>query len=373
MDNPLKQIFSSFFGGGASSDSVIGIDIGSSSIKVVQLKRKNGKAVLETYGALSLGPYAKVEAGRATNLSVEDIVTAFKETLKESSVTTNVGEISIPVSSSLIFTISLPITITEDQFASIVPVEARKYIPIPMNEITLDWFVIPKEPEAFEEDINYSIVKKPETKTDILVVAIHNDILIKYQDIIRKTGLQSNSFELEIFSNVRSSFSHDVAPVLLVDFGASKTKLSIVEAGIVKFSHVVNRGSQDITSNISSSLNISFDEAERMKKSVGLDENENKNIAEISRLFVDYIFSETNNVVLAFEKKYNKNVSKVVFTGGGSMLRGLIEYASSSFHTEVLYSNPFSKVEAPSFLEPILKASGPEFSVAVGLALKQLS
>ena len=61
MSNPFKKILSSFFGEGGSSDSAIGIDIGSSSVKIVQLKRKNGKAVLETYGALSLGPYAKVE------------------------------------------------------------------------------------------------------------------------------------------------------------------------------------------------------------------------------------------------------------------------------------------------------------------------
>ena len=373
MSNPFKKILSSFFGEGGSSDSAIGIDIGSSSVKIVQLKRKNGKAVLETYGALSLGPYAKVESGRSTNLPTEEIVSALKETMKESNVSTNFGELSIPMNSSLIFTISLPVSITEDQFPSVVPIEARKYIPIPMNEVTLDWFVIPKEPEAYEEDINYSIVKTPETKTDILVVAIHNDVLIKYQDILKKTGIESNSFELEIFSNIRSSFSHDVAPVLLIDFGASKTKLTIVEAGIVKLFHVVNRGAQDITSNISSSLNISFDEAEKLKRSVGLDARENKEAAEIAKLSVDYIFSETNNVVLAFEKKYNKNISKIVFSGGGSLLRGLLEYSISSFHTEVIHSDPFSKVEAPSFLEPILKTSGPEFSVAVGLALKQLS
>jgi len=158
-----------------------------------------------------------------------------------------------------------------------------------------------------------------------------------------------------------------------MDFGASKTKLSIVEAGVVRLFHVVNRGSQDISSNIATSLGVSFEEAEKLKRSVGLDEKDNKDVADVAKLAIDYIFSETNSVVLTFEKKYNKNISKVVLTGGGSLLKGLLPYANSSFHTEVFYSNPFSKTEAPAFLQPILEISGPEFAVAVGLALRQLS
>ena len=76
--------------------------------------------------------------------------------------------------------------------------------------------------------------------------------------------------------------------------------------------------------------------------------------------------------MFAYQKKYNKNISKVILTGGGSLTKGLIERAVSNFHTEVIYSNPFSKTEAPAFLLPILEISGPEFSVAVGLALRQL-
>jgi type IV pilus assembly protein PilM len=157
-----------------------------------------------------------------------------------------------------------------------------------------------------------------------------------------------------------------------MDFGASKTKLSIVEGGVVRVFHVVNRGSQDITKNISSSLGIPFDEAEKLKRTVGLDNNSNSEVAGIVRLSVDYIISDTNSVVLAYEKKYNKNISKIVMVGGGSLLKGLLERASSNFNTEVVYSDPFSKTEAPAFLEPVLKVSGPEFAGAVGLALRQM-
>ena len=381
MDNSLKDIissgiksFSDIFSGDKSNKSVLGVDIGTSAIKVVQLKKKNGKAVLETYGAIALGPYGNIDIGAVTNLQTDDIVRALLDVIKESNVTVRSGVMAIPSSSSLIFTISLPDKITEDKFQNVIPIEARKYIPVPISEVSLDWFILPRDSDSSSDDVTKIQDSKimSDLKTEVLVVAIHNDILSRYQEILKKTEIQSDSFEMEIFSNIRASFSHDLAPVLLIDFGASKTKLSIVEDGVVHVFHVVNRGGADITNNIASSLNISFSEAEKIKREVGLDPNSNKDVADIVRLSIDYIFSDTNSVVFAYQKKYNKTISKVILTGGGSLIRGLIDRAVSNFHADVVYSDPFSKTESPAFLEPILKISGPEFSVAIGLALRQL-
>lgn len=379
MDNSLKKIITeglrsltNIINSDKSNKSALGVDIGSSSIKVVQLKKKGGKAILETYGALSLGPYGNLDIGSVTNLSTDDIARALIDVIKESNVTVNSGVISIPSSSSLIFTISLPETIKEDQFPTVVPTEARKYIPVPISEVTLDWFLIPKEAEDYTYDANNKDKNIINNKNEVLVVAIHNDILSKYQEILTKSNFNSDSFEMEIFSNIRSTTIHDLSPVLFMDFGASKTKLSVIEGGVVRLFHVVNRGSQDITKNISQSLGITFNEAEKFKRSVGLDSSVGKEVADIVKLSIDYIFSDTNSVVLAYEKKYNKSISKIIFAGGGSLLKGLHDYASLNLHTEVIYSNPFSKTEAPAFLTPVLESSGPEFSVAVGLALRQL-
>ncbi|MDE2031121.1 MAG: type IV pilus assembly protein PilM [Patescibacteria group bacterium] len=381
MNNSLKTIISSglknlstIFTSNKSSDGSIGIDIGSSAIKVVQLKKKGGKAILETYGAISLGPYGKTDIGAITNLQTDDIIKALIDVMKESNITTHSGTVAIPSSSSLIFTISLPAKVTEDQLPTVIPIEARKYIPVPMSEVTLDWFLIPQEINDYKDDsmTTTSTTPPPEPKLEVLVVAIHNDILSRYREILTKTDLQSDSFEMEIFSNIRSSFNYDIAPVLFMDFGASKTKLSIVEEGVVRAFHVVNRGSHDISKNIASSLSIPFAEAEKLKRSVGLDSVKNAQVADIARLSTDYIISNTNSIVLEYEKKYNKNISKIILVGGGSLLRGLIEKATESFHTEVVYGDPFSKAEAPAFLKPVLELSGPEFSVAVGLALRQL-
>jgi len=378
MDNSLKKIISEGLAGltrSFKSDDVkkdaLGIDIGSSSIKVVQLKKKNGKSVLETYGILSLGPYAKTEVGAVTNLKTEDLVSAMMDLMKEANVTTKDAVISIPSLSSLIFTISLPGKVAEGELSKIIPIEARKYIPVPISEVTLDWFIIPEEAESFENNNNSK--NKDNSRIEVLIVAIHNETLSQYKDIVKKTELHCDSFEMEVFSNMRASFSHEIAPVMLIDFGASKTKVSIIESGVVRVFHVVNRGSQDITRNISQSLSVTFEEAERLKRNVGLDAGKDPRIEKIARLSVDYIFTDINSIVFAYEKKYNKNVSKVFLSGGGSMLKGLLELAKENFKAEVYYSNPFAKTETPAFLAPILEASGPEFSIAVGLALHHLS
>lgn len=374
MNNPIKNFISglNLFKGG-DGDSAVGIDIGSSAIKVVEIKKRGGKAVLETYGSISLGSYADVEIGRVTNLPIEKTVEALKEVLKQSDVTTTSSAFSIPVQSSLIFTISLPSQIQESEVSSIIFTEARKYIPVPITEVSLDYFILPKKELSFEETNNPDLPIMLPEKTEVLVVAIQNDAVSKYRSIVSQCNLEASFFEIEVFSSVRANFERELSLVLLMDFGASSTKLSLVEFGMVKNYHTINRGGADISSAISQSLSIPFPKAEEMKKEFGLFENPvEKSLADIIKVHIDYIFSETNNVLLGYEKKYNRTISKVIFTGGGSLLKGLKEVASNNFRAEIEIGHPFSKVGAPEFLGKVLETTGPEFAVALGLALRKL-
>jgi type IV pilus assembly protein PilM len=379
MNNPFKKVFSSLNINltGGTDGSAVGIDIGSSAIKVVEIKKKGGKAILETYGAIALGPYADLEAGRVTNLQVDKITEALKEVLKQSGVTITEGAFSIPVQSSLIFTIELPVKVKESEMATIIPTEARKYIPIPITEVSLDYFILPQKESSFEEMNtvvnNSDIPQKPIDKKNILVVATQNEAISKYRSIVSGSRLSASFLEIEIFSSIRANFEHELSPVLLMDFGASRTKLSIVEFGMVKSYHTIDRGGADITDSISKSLGIPFAEAEKMKKEFGLFGNPiEKSLADIIKIHIDYIFSETNNVLLGYEKRYNRIVSKIIFTGGGSLLKGLSEVATNNFRAEIEIGHPFSKVDAPAFLEKVLETLGPEFAVALGLALRKL-
>ncbi len=364
-----------FFKSAFQSDnnkSVLGIDIGPSSIKVVQLKRRKGRAILETYGELSLGPYAGVEIGRATNLTTEQTAQAVVDVLRESNVTTNKCGISIPMGSSLVSFIKLPKT-DPKQLAQMIPLEARKYIPVPISEVSLDYLVIPRNENIVSEYQNSE--EKPDDKTiDVLLVVIHNDAMAKNKEITQIAKLDTQFSEIEIFSSMRSVLEPGTAPQMIIDFGSGSTKVYIIEKGILRTSHMISRGSQDITLAISKSLGIKVEEAEKIKRERGLlkKENESMDINEITSLTLDYIFSEISRVLLNYQKKTGRNISKIFLTGGGVLLKGLREKAEASFSVPVALADPFSKLEYPAFLENVLKQAGPSFAVAIGLALRRL-
>lgn len=363
----LKGIFAS-----SQNQSVLGIDIGPSSIKIVQLKRKKGRAILETYGELSLGPYAGLETGRSTNLPTEKIAQAVVDVLRESNVTTSKCGMSIPMGSSLVSFIKLP-KVAENQLAQMIPLEARKYIPVPITEVSLDYLVIPKNESIASEYQNS--VEKPEEKTiDVLLVVIHNDAMERNKEITKVAKLDTSFSEIEIFGSMRAVLEPGTAPQMIIDFGSNSTKIYIIERGILRTSHMISRGSQDITLAISKSLGISIDEAEKMKRERGILKvaQEQMDITEITSLTLDYIFSEISRVLLSYQKKTEKNISKIFLTGGGVLLKGLKEKAESSFNMPVTMADPFSKVEYPAFMEAPLKEAGPSFAVAIGLALRRL-
>ncbi len=369
MDNPFKNLLGSF--GAQKSVSAIGIDIGSSSVKVVQLKKKGGKALLETYGEIALGPYAGIEAGRATQLPSDKLSEVIKDLLKESNTTTKSGGLSISIGSSFIVFMKLP-TSDETELKEMIPLEARKYIPVPISEVTLDWWVIPKDESTLSEFQNGKDVQK-ETGSEVLLVVIHNDALTKNKEIQKNVGLENTFSEVEIFSSLRSSIDPSLSPQMIMDFGAGSTKVFVVERGILKASHVINKGAQDITLSLSKSMNISYEEAEKLKRSEGIMPSvSGVNVSGISAITIDYIFAEVGRFVFGYEKKYGKKISKTVLTGGGALLKGIKERAESALGVPVSVADPFSRVEYPAFLEEVLKNAGPEFAVSIGLAIREL-
>ena len=375
--------FSKFFNQGESS--ALGVDIGSSAIKIVQIKKKNGQAVLETYGELALGPYVGVGVGQAVILTTDKIAQALTDLMreKEVNITTKKCGISIPFASSLMSVIEMP-AVSSKQLAVMVPLEARRYIPVPISEVMLDWSVIPKSEVEEEDSSEYTATEErspvvrgagaPATlaKVSVLIVAIHNETIARYQEIVAKCGLEAGFFEIEIFSTMRAVLDEALRPVMIMDMGAASTKLYVVERGVIRSSHTINRGSQDITLTISKSLGLSLERAEIMKRQVGA-AGKDKNLTDVIILTLDHIFAEVNSALLAFEKKNNKTVSKVILVGGGSALKGLAELARNNFKTDIVIADPFNKVSAPAFLENILKETGPEFAVAIGLALRKLA
>ena len=363
----IGSFFASLF---SKETSVLGVDIGSSAIKIVQIKKKRGRAVLETYGELALGPYAGIEVGRAVALPVEKTIEAIKDLLKESKTTTTLSGVALPLASSLTAFITIP-PVPEKQMGDVIALEARKYIPVPLNEVLLDYSVIPKEDTFVTDD---DTTKTEKQGTEVLVVAIHNEYINTYQSIMAGSQLKPNFYEIEIFSSIRAVVDQGLSTHMIIDMGARSTKLYIVERGILRASHIINKGSQDITLALSKALSVSVSEAENMKRTYGLKGGpEYKELTEIITVNLDYIFYEANSSLLNYQKKYAKNVSKVILTGGGVLLKGFTDLAKISFQTDVMYADPFGKLETPAFLAEEFAQAGPEFAVAIGAALRTLA
>ncbi len=369
----LRKIFSGLLGT-KKYNIAVGIDIGTSSIKVVQLKKENGKAVLDTYGALALGQYDPSHGlvGQVTNLEPEVLAKALTDVLTETHITSQNIVLGLPSVSCIIFILQLPAEIEEKDLGTVIPNEAKKFIPVPITDVSLDWYIIPRREDSGVES-RVLAESGGEARMSILVVATLNETLVKYTTILQKAGLPMDSLEIEVFSHIRSVLTRELFPVMIADIGASKTKLTIVEHGVVETFRLVNKGSQDMTLAIAHSLEVAFDKAETIKKENGLVVTpEHPHVPDLLKVHLADIFQEMNSTILAYEKRYNKNIGKIIFTGGGAMTKGLLEYAKQSFAAELVVADPFSKVDAPVFLGGVLKTTGPEFSVAVGLALKLL-
>ncbi|MBI2611111.1 type IV pilus assembly protein PilM [Candidatus Kaiserbacteria bacterium] len=372
----ITEKISSAFGGGAEG-SFLGIDIGTSSVKVVQMRASHGAAILETYGEIALGPYGGQPVGKAVKLTPEKTAEALMDLMKEANVTARSAGLSIPFSSSLISVLEFP-KVDEGTLKRMVPIEARKYIPVPVSEVTLDWFVIPEDEE---EKSAFDRVQAPAQKprgVEVLLVAIHNDVVNSFQTVASTAGIHVEFYEIEIFGAIRSSLSRGIAPVLVVDIGASTTKMYIVERGIVRLTHLVSMGGQQMSETLARSLNWDFEKAERVKRERGLEDSpaysadENDRIKSALLSTLSRLFSEVNRVLLSYGQRYNKNVSRVVLTGGGASLPGLSGEAKSSLSADVVIADPFARTEAPAFLADVLREIGPGFSVSAGLILRKL-
>ncbi len=365
LSGSLKDFTQSIFA--KKAESVLGVDISSSTIKVVQIGQKKGKAILETYGELALGPYAGVDAGRATQLPAAKLGEAVADLMRESKVSTKACGVAIPLSASLINILEMP-DVGEDKLRDMVPLEIRKYIPVAASEVMIDWRIVPRlETQDKVED-----VVGPK-KIEILTVAIHKDTLTRYQEVMQKAGLTPSFYEIEAFSTIRVALEENLEPTMLIGIGAGSTKVYIIDRKVLRESHVINRGSQEITLAVAKALGVTESRAEELKRLYGVvKQGTQEDVAEVVSLVLDAILHEAQHAMLSYEKRRGRNISRVVLTGGGILLPGISERAKTIFGAEVSIADPFRKVEAPAFLENVLKQVGPEFDVAIGVALRRL-
>jgi type IV pilus assembly protein PilM len=350
-----------------SATDAIGLDIGTSSIKVVQLKRERESIVLETYGEIALGPYSGLAIGQATQLGDEKLIQAITDLFREAKVTSKVATLAIDSSAVFVSVVAVP-KVSDTELKTMMPLEARKFLPIPLTEVQVDWWHVPLGTDEA------SIKKDAESKNmEMVLAAVKNDTLEMYNRITTKLGLVNTEFEIPGFSLVRSIVPTSEKLVICVDIGANQTTISLVRSNIVIDMHVLSKGSQDSTIQISQSLAIPIETAEETKRTFGYKgDNANPYLKEVMELSSYPLFGEVARLSLMFERKYNQSIEGILLVGGGARLPGVMDMYNQVVHIPGRTGTPFDQIKVPDFLQEMMKQIGPSYAVAVGLALKKL-
>jgi len=347
------------------SKSCVGIDIGTFSIKIVEVSRIGKKTKIENYIKFQVpskeDSLFKVFEDRNLLLLSNKVSEIIKELLKKARIRGKDIFLSIPDFSTFFTTFELP-SMPMSELPKAIEFEARHHIPLPLSKVTFDWVLL-KDKKDFGE------IKKHR----ILLVAVPNDAIEQYKNLATLCGLNLKGIEAEIFASIRSSVElvESKKPICLVDIGYTSTTINIVENKLLEESHSSNISSNNLNQAIVNSLNVSWQEAERMKQDFGLNPDK-QSIFFALQPQIDTIFKEIENVCHSFYQSHGEKVENVIFVGGAACISGLKEYFKVFLKKNIKVSSPFriSNVSYPSLLEDRLDEIGPSFAVALGLALR---
>jgi len=392
--------------------SYLGIDIGTASIKVVQLEAFNNRPRLVTYG------YADIATDiihSRTPESQQKIIESLKQVLAISKSSTILVNAALPTFSVFNSIISLP-PMTGQDLASAIKWEAKKYVPLPLEEMILDWQVIKeaeisgaplkldvKKAEAGSKKSFFSLFNKkkeiskkeePSAKDGsasggkkpidhlnknknirVLVTAAPKNLVSRYLTIFKAAGLKLLSLETEAFALSRSLIGQDKSTIMIVDIGSITTDICLIEQGVPVLNRSIDLGGLTITKAIGSSLNISLDRAEQFKRDFGIslnNQDSQKGINKTIATAIGPILNEIKYVFDLYQAQAGAKVEKIVLAGGSALLNNFNHYLEQLFNKPTVIGNPWDRVVYPAELKPVLDEVGSRLAVAIGLAMRDI-
>lgn len=345
---------------GFGKTNFLGIDIGTSSIKIVELELKGNKPTLTNYGWVYLEELIKEQNSLAL---WKRYITKI---LKDGKFKAKDACISISSAGSLITLIEFPEMEKED-LDQAIRFEAHKYVPVPLEEVVLSWDVIGAAASNNLNGIGQE-ENAPVRKNQVLLVAAPKNKVEKYELLMKEVGRNLKSIEIESFSMIRSLLGNDPGNFIIIDIGARICNMILAEKGVIKANRNIYSGGLDITKNISKSMNIEEKRAENLKTS---GENFLNGESKIVFPSLEVVISEVKRIMEAYHRNDERKViDGLIISGGTAKLNGIAEYFEKSLGIKTRIGNPLSRVDYPKTLEPKLDEIKTRFSVAIGLALK---
>ncbi len=359
----------------APSTGLLGVDIGTSGIKVVELMPEGGKIRLVTYGYADVAPDAN-----ATVLSVDDprrVADILQHIIKTSGMKATKAVAALPASSVFHAIISIPLPkSSKDDIRPVVEVQTAKLLPLPIAEMIIDSHVIDKDlmpkDDTKKEDVQSAVPVSVVRTVRVQVTAAPKALVEKYIAIFKAAKIDLVSLETEVFALMRALIGKDSAKTMIVDVGGDRTNIVIAERGVPYLTRGIKSGGSSVTTAFASAMGIGMPEAEAMKKDIALKvgdamppamANAIKPLLHESKYALEVNMQEDTSGV-------PKPVNKVILTGGSAALAGFDTAMTNALNVNVYVGDPWARVATPPASRPILDEVGSRFAVAIGLAMR---
>lgn len=376
--------------------SYLGIDLGTASIKLAELGQYKKRPRLLTYGFSE-----KKLSGSGIEENIlndpNEVAKMIKEISAKAKTSSKKAVASLPNFSVFTSILHLP-NLPKKELASAITWEAKKIIPMPIEDIILDWKIISAGDEKNDkqtkqnaslnlsdgkdtlnkiepllEDNKRKILSSQKKDLKILLTGAGKKLVNQYLEVFNKAGLNLVSLETESFALIRSLIGNDKSAIMLVDLGANTSSVTMVDKGVPVVNRSIEIGGNMITRSISGVLNVNIERAEKFKQDLSLDmEAADNSLPQLVEKSLSPIINEIKYTLGLFQEQYQRKVEKIILTGGGAGIGNLSGYLAKIMNVNTYVGDPWARVVTPTELKPVLDRLGPKFAVGVGLAMRNL-
>ncbi|CAN5324963.1 type IV pilus assembly protein PilM [soil metagenome] len=335
----------------------VGIDIGSKTIKVIEIKKENGKPVLKAAGVVGVKDIS-IERMQ-DEVEYQNLANTIKKIMSDAKISSKDVSISLPEQSVFTRNIKFPL-LTDQEIASAVKWQAEEIIPIPLKDAIFQHVILARNENSQPPEVS------------VLVVAAPRVLVQKYIKLLSMAGLSVVGVETELLAITRAlSVPNQVA--VIVDMGAKSTDIAIVKNSNLVFSRTIPTAGEALTRAVAQGLGVNPAQGEEYKKTYGLNSSqlEGKVTVSLTPVF-KIIVEEIKKAIHFYQTDERAELPNLIILSGGSA--GLPEISAvltKSIGIEVVIANPFSKIGINPTTAASLKPYAPLYSVAVGLALKE--
>jgi len=338
----------------SDDNDFVGIEVASTAIKLVQLRKSNGAFNLVAFGSAQLPPNL---APSDSKLDMQKVAGILSQLVKSSRVSTKNVATALPGAAVFSTVIKMP-PMNPTELAQAVKYQAEQNIPLKIEDVRIDWQVIRENPETKE--------------SAVMVVSAPNQKVNQVMELFGMADMEVVYLETSPIAVARAISNPADPLVMIVDLGASSTGLSVVENGIVSHVRSLPAGGAALTRAIAQNLGLDNAQAEQFKRKFGL--SQDKLEGQVSKAMypiISNITLEIQRSIKFYSEQYGGNVQKIVLTGGGARMPEMISYLKSLLGIEVVYGNAWTKVKYQPAVEGQLSQLAFEFAEVVGLAMRE--